>query len=302
MIPLRDNIPTAHFPIVTLVLVLINLAVFGWELTYSTEDSSNEGFDALGVTELDQKAVEYGAIPYRVLHPGADCAIGAVSSGGDRPQAQVVCRGTAEYEQAERTAEARDVTCDNGEPCPLVPVDGPAWWLTIFTSMFMHIGLLHVVGNLLFLWVFGNNIEDSMGSLRFIAFYLLSGILAVYAQSLLAPGETAPTVGASGAVAGVLGAYILLHPKARVLTLAIVPLLFTFIEIPALILLSIWFTLQAVELLGQVSAESVAGEGGVAYLAHLGGFIFGLATIKLWLKGREPPEEEALPPAAEVAT
>ncbi len=164
-----------------------------------------------------------------------------------------------------------------------MPLDSPAWWLTVFTSMFMHAGILHIAGNMLFLWVFGNNIEDSMGRPRFLVFYLLAGIVAVYAQSLLEPQSTVPTIGASGAVSGVLGGYILLHPRARVLTMIIVVFFFTFIEIPALIMLGIWFALQAIPAFGQLGGSDLVGaDGGIAYLAHVGGFLFGLATIKLF--------------------
>jgi membrane associated rhomboid family serine protease len=150
---------------------------------------------------------------------------------------------------------------------------------------------------MLFLWVFGNNIEDSLGRLRFLAFYLLSGIVAVYAQSLLDPSATVPTIGASGAVSGVLGAYILLHPKARVLTFILIIFFFTFIEIPAIVLLAIWFVLQALPVIDQVSAPEAVAEDGIAYVAHVAGFLFGLATIKLWLLGRDLPDDEEPPPA-----
>jgi membrane associated rhomboid family serine protease len=277
---------------VTLLLIVVNVGFFIWQQTYSGSDSSSEGYDALAITERDQNSVEYGAIPYRVLNPGAECAIGAPGTGG-RTEAEIVCRGTPAYERAEETT----IICDNNETCPVVPLDAPAWWITIFTSMFMHIGILHFAGNMLFLWVFGNNIEDSLGRLRFLAFYLLSGLVAVYAQSLLDPAATAPTIGASGAVSGVLGAYILLHPKARVLTFILIIFFFTFIEIPAIVLLAIWFVLQALPVIDQVSAPEAVGTGdGIAYVAHVAGFLFGLATIKLWLTGRDLPDEEEPPP------
>jgi membrane associated rhomboid family serine protease len=148
--------------------------------------------------------------------------------------------------------------------------------------MFLHGGFLHLGGNMLFLWVFGNNIEDSMGRGRFLAFYLLAGIVAVYTQALLDTSSTVPTIGASGAVAGVLGGYILLHPKARVLTFVLIVFFFTFIEIPAMILLAIWFALQFIPAFGQIATNELAEGGGVAYFAHVGGFLFGLAMIHLF--------------------
>ncbi len=156
--------------------------------------------------------------------------------------------------------------------------------------MFLHADILHIAGNMLFLWVFGNNIEDATGRVRFIAFYLLAGVAAVYAQSVLDPESTQPTIGASGAVAGVLGGYALLHPRARVLTLVFIIFFVTVVEIPAMIMLGIWFVLQFLPAVGQLATPEVAGEGGgVAYLAHVGGFIFGLALIKLFAYRRQAP-------------
>ena len=273
MLPLRDNQPTDRFPVLTVVLIAINLLVFGWQLTLGSDDYSSPELEVAGVSESDQASVEYGAIPYRLTHPGSDCS---VASG-----AGVVCEGTASYDDAEAAGS-------------LVPLDDAPWWVTVFTSMFLHGSILHIVGNMLFLWVFGNNIEDSMGRPKFLAFYLLSGIAAVYAQTLLEPDSTVPTIGASGAVSGVLGGYILLHPHARVLTLIFVVFFVTFVEIPAMVMLGVWFVLQLIPAVGQVATTELAGEGGgVAYLAHLGGFVFGLATIKLFAHRRrgdpDPP-------------
>jgi membrane associated rhomboid family serine protease len=150
--------------------------------------------------------------------------------------------------------------------------------------MFMHGGILHLAGNMLFLWVFGNNIEDSMGRPRFLLFYVLAGLIAVYAQALLDTASTVPTIGASGAVAGVLGGYALLHPRASVLTLIFLVFFVTLIEIPAAILLGIWFLLQFIPAIGQTAITDMAGGDNVAYLAHVAGFAFGLAAIKLFAR------------------
>ena len=147
--------------------------------------------------------------------------------------------------------------------------------------MFMHGGMLHIAFNMLFLWIFGNNIEDSMGRGRFVLFYLLAGLTAAYAQALLDTNATVPAIGASGAVAGVLGGYLLLYPHARVLTLVFIIFFVTLIEIPAVVMLGIWFALQFLPAIGQLATPDVAG-GGVAYFAHVGGFVFGLAAIKLF--------------------
>jgi membrane associated rhomboid family serine protease len=169
-------------------------------------------------------------------------------------------------------------------------LEAPAFWVTILTSMFMHGGWLHIIGNMLFLWVFGNNVEDRMGRARFLAFYLLAGTVAVYAQSLIDPQSTVPTIGASGAVAGVLGGYILLHPRARVITLVIIVFFVTLIEIPALVLLGIWAVLQFLPALGQLGVGDLPADE-VAYVAHLGGFLFGLAMIRLFIAGRDGPTQ-----------
>ncbi|MDX1711443.1 MAG: rhomboid family intramembrane serine protease [Rhodovibrionaceae bacterium] len=151
---------------------------------------------------------------------------------------------------------------------------------TIFTSMFMHGGLLHLGGNMLYLWIFGNNIEDSMGHGRFIVFYLLCGIAAAFAQVAVNPGSTVPMVGASGAISGVLGAYLLLFPRAHVLVLLPIFVFIQILRLPALIVLGLWFVFQ---LLSGVSAGAGTG-GGVAFWAHIGGFVAGMALIFLFRK------------------
>jgi membrane associated rhomboid family serine protease len=153
--------------------------------------------------------------------------------------------------------------------------------LTIFTSMFSHAGLLHLGGNMLFLWIFGNNVEDAMGPVRYLVFYLLSGLAALALQTAVSPDSVVPTLGASGAIAGVLGGYIMLYPRARVLTLIFLFVFFSFIELPAFFFLFIWFAQQAI--FGAVDLTNpTGGAGGVAYFAHVGGFLFGLLTVKLF--------------------
>jgi membrane associated rhomboid family serine protease len=155
-------------------------------------------------------------------------------------------------------------------------------WATVFTSMFMHGGIMHIVGNMLFLWVFGNNVEDAMGHVRFIAFYLLCGIAAALTQGLSDPASEIPMIGASGAVSGVLGAYLVLHPRAHVHSLLFLGIFARVITLPAMAVLGIWFILQL------VSATLVRseGEGGVAFLAHIGGFIAGAALVFLFRSKR----------------
>ena len=154
-------------------------------------------------------------------------------------------------------------------------------WVAVFTSMFLHGGLFHVAGNMLYLWIFGDNVEDRMGHGRFLVFYLLCGIAAALAQTIAAPDSVVPMVGASGAIAGVMGAYFVLYPKSRIVTL--IPLFFFFqiIEVPAIFFLGIWIALQALD--GTISITTPATGGGVAFFAHIGGFAFGILTVRLFM-------------------
>jgi membrane associated rhomboid family serine protease len=199
-----------------------------------------------GASIDEARVVEFGAIPFEIAHPGSGCA----------PQGGGIACG-------------REV--GGGDPPTLV---------TLFTSMFMHGGLLHLGGNMLFLWIFGNNIEDSMGRLRFVLFYLAGGLVALGAQTAVDPQSTVPTIGASGAVAAVLGGYALLYPRARVVTIVFIVIIFTFVELPALLVLGLWLLLQILYGAAEL-AQPVGERGGVAYFAHIGGFLFGLALIKL---------------------
>lgn len=152
--------------------------------------------------------------------------------------------------------------------------------LSIFTSMFMHGGFFHIAGNMLYLWIFGDNIEDSLGHLRFLIFYLFSGIAAAYAHALTNYQSIIPMIGASGAVSGVLGAYLLLFPRARVHTLIFFGIFWQIIRVPAVIVIGFWVIIQ---LLNAVLSKGALQQGGVAWFAHVGGFVAGLATVKLWI-------------------
>lgn len=155
---------------------------------------------------------------------------------------------------------------------------------SLFTSMFLHGGLAHIGFNMLFLWVFGNNIEDRMGRIRFILFYLLAGVVATYSHVATDPSSPIPLVGASGAISGVLGAYIVIYPRARVLT-AVIFFFITLVEIPAVVVLGLWFLLQTFQGLGSLGAEA---PGGVAVWAHIGGFVFGVIVAWLFYRERRP--------------
>jgi len=146
--------------------------------------------------------------------------------------------------------------------------------LTVFSSMFLHGGWMHLIGNMLYLWIFGNNVEDSMGHARFVIFYLACGVAAALVQALPNPDSVIPMIGASGAISGVLGAYLLLHPRAHVLVLVPLGFFTQLVRMPAMIVLGLWFVLQ---LVSQALADPKAG--GVAFGAHIGGFIAGMVLI-----------------------
>jgi membrane associated rhomboid family serine protease len=221
VIPLKDDIPTRRFPIVTVALIAINVIVY-FVFEHGLWGLGDAGNRVVG---------EYGAIPFEI------------SNGQDLP----------------------------GDPAP--------FWFTILSSMFLHGSLLHLGGNMLFLWIFGNNIEDSMGRLTFVVFYLLGGLAALGLQVATDPSSQVVTIGASGAIAGVLGAYARLYPRARVVTIIFIVIFFTIVTLPALLVLGLWFLLQ---LLPAFSDPAGSAGGGVAYFAHIGGFLFGVLAIKLF--------------------
>jgi len=162
----------------------------------------------------------------------------------------------------------------------LLPSGPSPIYLTIFSSMFMHGSIVHLLGNMLFLWIFGNNVEDYLGRKKYVIFYLLCGVAAAFTQILFNPNSKVPMVGASGAIAGVLGAYLLLYPRAKVTTVIIFVFFIRLIKIPALVVLSFWIIYQF--LYGISSLAVKTGEGGVAWFAHIGGFICGMILIKLF--------------------
>ena len=221
MLPLRDNVPTRSFPIVTVALIVANVLV--WVL-YQLPDLQGS------VTELAYQP------------------------------------------------------CEVDNSCPTV---GQDWPLTAFTSMFMHGSWAHLLGNMLFLWIFGNNVEDALGRLRYFVFYIVGGLAATAVQTFvtLAYASDAdamiPNVGASGAISAVLGAYLLLLPGAKVLTI----IFFILREVPAVLFLGIWFGFQLLD--GSTSIAHPEAGGGVAFFAHIGGFVFGFVAVKLFQQ-RQP--------------
>jgi membrane associated rhomboid family serine protease len=154
--------------------------------------------------------------------------------------------------------------------------------VTVFSSMFLHGGWVHLIGNMLYLWIFGNNIEDRFGRLRFLLFYLVGGVAAAVSQVIVAPGSDVPVVGASGAIAAVLGAYVVLYPRARVLSLVFLGFFYQLLQVPAVIVLGFWFVLQLID--GVASLGVPSANGGVALFEHIGGFIAGV-VVGLLVRG-----------------
>jgi membrane associated rhomboid family serine protease len=162
---------------------------------------------------------------------------------------------------------------------PIVHAPGPPLvWLTLLTSMFMHGGVMHIVGNMLYLWIFGNNVEDILGPVKFLLFYIGCGLVAAFAHIASAPGSPIPTVGASGAVSGILGAYLVAYPRARVVCLVFILFFIRLIVVPAMVVLVFWFVIQALQGLASLGIEHTSG---VAWFAHIGGFIAGFIAIRL---------------------
>ncbi len=259
MFPLKDNIPSTRLPIVTIVLVVANvLAYFLWQRGGITLGDPSSNHYMLNL-------IKFGAIPTELAHPGTHCG----------------------YALNAHTVDTGSVVCSG----PRYPLRQPATWITPFTSMFMHGGLLHLGGNMLFLWIFGANVETALGRIRFPLFYVLAGLAAMALQVAIDPGSTNPTIGASGAIAGVLAGYLVLFPRARVLTFIFLIFFFTLLEVPAIVFLGVWIALQIVFAIAGLSNPT---GGGVAYFAHIGGFAFGLLAIKLFILRRAIP----VPPPA----
>jgi len=200
--------------------------------------------------------------------------------GADGPLAHSICRfGVIPAELLGRAPPGAEVPLGGGYLCTLG--DSPSW-VTLLTSIFMHGGWFHLIGNMWFLWVFGNNIEDVMGHGRFVIFYLLTGVVAAMAQVLAQPTSPVPMVGASGAISGVMGAYVVLFPRVRVHTLLFLGIFITRFEVSAAMMLGYWFVLQLIG--GLPSLAGSGAGGGVAFLAHAGGFIAGAIMIRLFAR------------------
>ena len=258
MIPLRDANPTARFAWVTLGLILFNVAAFFFWEPITSDASTQQRF-----------FVCHAEIPYEVSHQTS------LAEGG--PGALTAIENDYHVTPAQATEAQQALRKD----CPHKP-----WAASVFVSMFLHGGFLHLAGNMLYLWVFGNNVEDRFGRFRYLIFYLVGGLAAAALQLVVGPNSVLPTLGASGAIAAVLGAYLVMFPRARVRTLV-----FGFpVTLSAGFLLGWWFLLQ---LLNGVGGLGTQVNGGVAYWAHIGGFLFGLAVAALL--GRSDTRDRGMP-------
>jgi membrane associated rhomboid family serine protease len=215
MLPLWDTEKQRRTPVMTLLLIAANLAVFGYQVALMLR----------GENVLESWLHRHALVPARLLE------------------------GLGEGEQ----------------------------WLTLGSAMFLHGGLAHVLGNVWFLWIFGGNVEDRLGAFRFLWFYLLTGLAASAAQMISAPMSEVPMVGASGAISGVLGAYFVLVPRAWIV--ALVPWVVPIVPVPAVVFLVVWFAFQTVNGVGAWMSGAAAGGGGVAWWAHAGGFVAGVALV-----------------------
>ena len=247
MIPLKDDNPTLRFPVVTLVLIAINVGVYFFVQRPFDENTNQAEF-----------SYEVAAIPCEVVQ--------------GRPLTEDEIVRTVVFE--DETACDRSSRDEDEAEFPHKSV-----WLALVYSMFLHGSLLHLGGNMLFLWIFGNNIEDRMRIPGYIGFYLVAGLAASAAHVLVQPDSTIPVVGASGAIAGVMGAYLVLFPNVRIRSLLILFVIVLFRDIPAKWLLGVWFVVQFF----------TSPDEGVAWVAHVGGFAFG-AAVALALRGRLRPD------------
>jgi membrane associated rhomboid family serine protease len=232
LLPIKDYNPTRRTAYVTIVIIVINVVVFLYQNVMIPDQLRNR------ISPLSYHVIRSALVPREITH-FKNFPIPVGQDGWGRTY----------YME-------RDISP----------------FLTFLTSMFMHGSLWHLLGNMLFLWIFGNNIEDYLGRLKFIFFYLVCGLGASLAHILFHFNSLTPVIGASGAVSGVMGAYLILYPNARVRSLVFIFFFFTFVDIPAFIFLIVWFIFQFLNIGGQ----------GIAWLAHVGGFLIGLLLIKWW--------------------
>lgn len=255
MFPLSDNNPTIRTPYCVVGLLLINVLAFVWLLRQDPQDQQ-------------LTIIRHGFVPARISQL-SDQRIVVDVPLAEEPQ--LVNVNVAPPKKLRLAANSGEILA------------------SMVTMMFLHGGWLHLIGNMWFLWLFGNNIEDRLGHLIFSLFYLLGGLFALGCQWWIDPASTTPVIGASGAVAAVLGAYAVTFPFARVRTLVFLVFFITIVELPALMVLGIWFFMQVVEGLGAIRMQGMPNAENVAFWAHVGGFVFGLGLMPLLSLGVPPP-------------
>jgi len=278
LIPIRDENPTSRTAWATLAIIGVNVLVFLiWQPTLNA-----------GPNGIRQQFFFFchAEIAWEVTHrtnlaQGGEAAVQAINDAGlgvSGRALQLALQGRL------------PIQGDRGfHGCP-----NKSWWQSVFVAMFLHEGWLHIAGNMWFLWVFGNNVEDKLGWLRYVVFYVISGVVASATQILTDPNSVIPSLGASGAIAGVLGAYLIMFPRRRVLSVIPVFFIFSLISLPAVVVLGFWFVLQFFS--GTTSlAQHV--NGGVAYFAHVGGFVAGVVAALLFFPKERRPRPASEPPA-----
>ena len=251
MLPIKDENPTRSKPIVTMLLIAACIGIFFFVQPFGGEPGEQNEF-----------AFESAAIPCEVIR--------------GRPLSE---------DEVVETLQGEDASACASDPSTNAVFPDKNVWLSILYSMFLHGGLMHLGGNMLFLWIFGNNIEDTKGKVTYLLFYLLAGLAATVAHIAIQPSSTIPVVGASGAIAGVMGAYLVLFPNVPIKTVVMF-FFITFIDIRAKWLLGFWFFSQFL----------IQPDSGVAWMAHVGGFAFGVAAGLLWKARARPDSEYELKP------
>ncbi len=265
MIPLRDTLRSRRFPVVTVSLIVINLLVFLYQGYLQTQPSTLNSLTPWRDARLLPPPA-YNERAYQLhLADGGAPSLYPISAANKLIAQFALIPG--------ELLGGRDLP-------PTIPI--PVW-LTLLTSVFLHGSLLHLLGNMLYLWIFGDNVEGAMGPVRFLIFYLVCAVAAAGTQIAVDPESSLPMIGASGAIAGVLGAYLMLFPLSRIVTLIPIFFFVRLVAVPAVFLLGLWFVLQIVSGLG-----SAGGAGGTAWFAHVGGFAAGLLLVSLFRRKDVP--------------
>jgi membrane associated rhomboid family serine protease len=264
LIPIRDENPTSRTAWVTLGLIALNVVVFLlWQPTFKSEAVQQTFFFC------------HAEIAWETTHQTS------LGDGGADARRAIEESLNVSPEQAAAFQAAYRRECGN-----------KSWWQSIFVAMFLHGGWLHIGGNMLYLWIFGNNVEDKIGPFKYLLFYFVSGIAAAALQTATGPDSVIPSLGASGAIAGVLGAYLVMFPRRRVLSIVPIIFIWSLISLPAVVVLGFWFVLQ---FFSGATALAAHVNGGVAYFAHVGGFLTGVVAALLFFPKERRPPPEALP-------